>query len=196
MSARAILAGGRRLGRDVAGTVAVEFALLLPVLLTLFFGCYEASNLLLADLKVNDATQTAADLVAQTQTSYVLQTTDFTNFTTAAQQVMAPLPVTTQLKVAYASITYNTGKAVIDWHYEVNGATPIAIASIPANLGINSSSDSVIVVSAQYAYTSPISYVLKHAYTLTNTSYDRPRYVACIPDYKNNTNSSGQVVCP
>lgn len=196
MSARAILAGGRRLGRDAAGTVAVEFAVLLPVLLTLFFGCYETSNLVLADLKVNDATQTAADLVAQTQSNYVLQTTDFTNFTTAAQQVMAPLPVTTQLKVAYASITYSTGSAVIDWHYEVNGATPIAIGSIPANLGINSSSDSVIVVSAQYAYTSPISYVLKHAWTLTNTSYDRPRYITCIPEFSNKTNSSGQNVCP
>jgi Flp pilus assembly protein TadG len=181
---------------DATGTVSVEFALLLPILLTLFFGCYEASNLLLAVLKVNDASQTAVDLVAQTQTSYVLQTTDFTNFTDAAQQVMAPLPVTTQLKVAFASITYNTGKAVIDWHYEVNGATPIAIGSIPANLGINSSSDSVVVVSTQYAYTSPISYVLKHAYTLSNTSYDRPRYVACIPDYQNNTNGSGQIVCP
>jgi Flp pilus assembly protein TadG len=185
MSMQAMPPADNRLGEDAAGTVSVEFALLLPILLTLFFGCYEASNLLLADLKVNDATQTAADLIAQTQTSYVLQTSDFTNFTSAAQQVMAPLPVTTQLKLAYASITYNTGKAVIDWHYEVNGATPIAIASIPANLGINSSSDSVVVVSAQYAYTSPVSYVLASNYTLTNTSYDRPRYVACIPDFSN-----------
>ncbi|HUC66432.1 MAG TPA: TadE/TadG family type IV pilus assembly protein [Stellaceae bacterium] len=191
MSVQAMPPAEKCLGADAAGSVSVEFALLLPVLLTLFFGCYEASNLLLADLKVNDATQTAADLIAQTQTSYVLQTTDFTNFTSAAQQVMAPLPVTTQLKVAYASITYNTGKAVIDWHYEVNGATPIAIASIPANLGINSSTDSVVVVSAQYAYTSPITYVLNHAYTLNNTSYDRPRYVTCIPDFNNKNN-----VCP
>jgi Flp pilus assembly protein TadG len=191
MSVQAMPPAEKCLGCDAAGSVSVEFALLLPVLLTLFFGCYEGSNLLLAALKVDDATQTAADLVAQTQLSYVLQTSDFTNFTAAAQQVMAPLPVTTQLKIAYASITYSTGRAVIDWHYEVNGATPIAIASIPANLGINSTQDSVIAVSAQYAYTSPISYVLSRAYTLTNTAYDRPRYVACIPDYQN-TNST----CP
>jgi len=196
MSVQRMPPAEKRLGDDDSGTVSVEFALLLPILLTLFFGCYEASNLLLADLKVNDATQTAADLIAQTQTSYILQASDFTNFTSAAQQVMAPLPATTQLKLAYASITYNTGTAVIDWHYEVNGATPIAIASIPANLGINSSADSVVVVSAQYAYTSPVSYVLSQNYTLTNTSYDRPRYVACIPDFNNKKNSSGNIVCP
>lgn len=191
MSARLLPAPGRGLGGDAAGSVSVEFAVLLPVLLTLFFGCYEASNLLLATLKLEDATQTAADLAAQTQIGYVLQTTDFSNFTSAAQEVMTPLPVTTQLKIAYASVTYNTGAPVIDWHYEVNGATPITVASVPTGLGTNSTADSVIVVSTQYAYTSPISYVLNAAYTLTNSAYDRPRYVACIPDYKN-TNQ----VCP
>jgi Flp pilus assembly protein TadG len=191
MSARRLPALGRGLGRDAAGNVSVEFAVLLPVLLTLFFGCYEASNLLLATLKLEDATQTAADLAAQTQLGYVLQTTDFGNFTSAAQQVMTPLPATTQLKIAYASVTYNTGTPVIDWHYEVNGAAPITVASVPTGLGTNTSQDSVIVVSAQYAYTSPVSYVLNAAYTLSNTAYDRPRYVSCIPDYKN-TNQ----VCP
>lgn len=189
MSARAILAGGRRLGGDVAGTVSVEFAVLLPVLLTLFFGCYETSNFLLADLKVNDAAQTVADLVAQTQTGYTLEQntssnppqTDFTNFTSVVTAVMAPLP-TTQLKVAYASIVYSTASPTIDWHYEYNGATAISIGSLPANLGINgSSTDSVIVVSVQYTYASPISYVLHSTYPLSNTAYDRPRYVSCIP---------------
>jgi Flp pilus assembly protein TadG len=191
MSVQAMPPAETRLGCDAAGSVSVEFALLLPILLTLFFGCYEASNLLLATLKLEDATQTAADLAAQTQVGYVLQTTDFGNFTSAAKEVMTPLSTTTQLKIAYASVTYNTGTPVIDWHYEVNGATPITVASIPAGLGTNSTSDSVIVVSTQYAYTSPISYVLNAAYTLTNAAYDRPRYVACIPDYKN-TNQ----VCP
>lgn len=180
----------RGLGRDAAGTVSVEFALLLPVLLTMFFGCYEASNLVLAELKLSDATQTVADLVAQTKLGYVLQSSDFSNFDSAATEVMTPLPGA-KLKLAYASITYSSGKAVIDWHKEVNGAAPIVATSVPANLGLNGTQDSVIVIAAQYAYTSPISYVLQANYTLNETSYNRPRYVACIPSYLN-TNST----CP
>lgn len=178
--------------RDAAGTVSVEFALLLPILLTLFFGCFEASNLVLADLKVVDATETAADLVAQTQIGNVLQTADFNNFTSAAQQVLTPLPTTgTTLQLAFASVTYTTGTPVIDWHVEENGAAPIGLASIPANLGANNSQDSVVVVRVKYSYTSPISYVLSKIYSLSSTAYNRPRYVACVPSFKN-TNSA----CP
>jgi Flp pilus assembly protein TadG len=192
MRARTIPAARTGVCRDAAGTVSVEFALLLPILLTLFFGCFEASNLLLADLKVVDATETAADLVAQTQIGNVLQTADFNNFTSATEQVLTPLPTAgATLQLAFASVTYNTGAAVIDWHYEVNGATPIGLASIPANLGTNSSPDSVVVVRVRYAYASPISYVLKKTYNLSSTAYNRPRYVACVPSFKN-TNSA----CP
>ncbi len=178
--------------RDATGTVSVEFALLLPILLTLFFGCFEASNLLLADLKVDDATETAADLLGQTEIGYVLQTADFNNFTSAATEVLTPLPTAgTQLQLAFASVTYSTGSPVIDWHYEVNGASPITLASIPAGLGTNSTQDSVVVVHAQYAYSSPVSYVLKWSYTLSSTSYNRPRYVACVPSFENKNS-----VCP
>jgi Flp pilus assembly protein TadG len=192
MRARTIPAARTGVCRDAAGTVSVEFALLLPILLTLFFGCFEASNLLLADLKVTDATETAADLVAQTKAGNVLQTADFTNFTSAASEVLTPLPVAgTTLKLAFASVTYNTGSAKIDWHYEVNGAAPISLASIPAGLGTNSSNDSVVVVRVSYTYRSPISYVLASTYTLSSSAYNRPRYITCVPSFKNQNS-----VCP
>ena len=188
MKTRALLSLPRSLGRDLAGAVSVEFALLLPVLLTLFFGCYELSNLLLAEVKLNDATQTAADLTAQTKLGYVLQNSDFSNFDSAATEVMTPLP-TANLQIAYASVTYSSGAAVIDWHKEWNGAAPITLTSVPANLGANGTQDSVIVVHARYVYSSPLSYLLSSTYTLSQTSYDRPRYVACIPSYLNTNNA-------
>src|SRR6202045_4407737 len=55
------------LARDRSGTAAVEFALVLPGVLALAIGCYEAANLILADLKLEAAAETAADLVAQTR---------------------------------------------------------------------------------------------------------------------------------
>jgi Flp pilus assembly protein TadG len=182
-----------------SGTAAIEFAIVLPGLLTLAIGCYEAANLILADLKLEAAAETAADLVAQTRVSTVLQSADFTNITNAATQVMTPFPTSgTTLKIAYASITYSTGSPVIDWHVEVNGATAINIASLPnsanaANLGNESSgsTDSVIVAQLTYAYTSPVSYALNSSYTLSQAALNRPRYMSCVPTYLN-TND----VCP
>ena len=195
--------GGRLLTtnflRDRSGTAAVEFALILPGLLIMVFGSYEVANLILADLKLEAAAETAADLVAQTRIETVLQAADFTNITNATTQVMTPFPTgSNQLKIAYASVTYSTGSPVIDWHVEVNSATPINAASLPnsanaANLGneTSGSTDSVIVAQLTYAYASPISYVLNSSYTLSESSLNRPRYMNCVPTYLN-TNS----VCP
>jgi Flp pilus assembly protein TadG len=185
--------------RDRSGVAAVEFALILPGLLTLIIGSYEAANLILADLKLEAAAETAADLVAQTRINTVLQSSDFTNITNATTQVMSPFPTSgTLLKIAYASVTYSTGSPVIDWHVEVNGATAINPASLPnsanaANLGTETvgSTDSVIVAQLTYAYTSPVSYVLHSSYTLSESALNRPRYVTCIPTYLNTGN-----VCP
>ena len=176
-----------------------EFALLLPGILTLFIGSYETASLLLADLKIESAAETAADLVAQTVVNTVLQATDFDNITNAVTATLTPLPTTgTLLKIAYASVTYNTGAAVIDWHKEVHGATAIDVAHLPdsalaANLGneTSGSTDSVIVVQLTYSYSSPVSYVLNTNWTLSKSAMNRPRYVNCVPTYLN-TNS----ICP
>jgi len=199
MNRRRSLALDGKLLVDCAGTTVIEFALGLPILITLVMGCYEGSNLILADMKLEAAAETAADLVAQTRVNTVLQSSDFTNITNATTQVMTPLPTSgNQLKVAYASITYNTGSPVIDWHVEVNGATPINASSLPnsasaANLGNEAAgaTDSVIVAQLTYAYTSPVSYVLKSSYTLSESALNRPRYMSCVPTYLN-TND----VCP
>ncbi|MGH7116813.1 MAG: TadE/TadG family type IV pilus assembly protein, partial [Stellaceae bacterium] len=167
---------GRNLPGDRSGTAAIEFALILPIMLIIFFGSYETANLVLAYMKLEDAAETAADLVAQTTLNdNALQSTDFTSFTNATEQVLSPLPTSgNQLKIAYASVTYSTGSPVIDWHLEVNGATALTIANISgsqnlANLGseTNGSTDSVIIVQLTYAYTPSFSHVLKSSYTLS-----------------------------
>ena len=189
----------RNLQHDQSGLAAVEFVLILPIMLLLFLGSFETTNLVLAYMKLEASAETATDLVAQTRVNTVLQSTDFTNITNAAKQVLSPLPTSgTLLKIAFASVTYNTGSAVIDWHTEVNSATPITTGTIPnnvslANLGnqTNGSTDSVIIVTLTYSYSSPFTYVLSSSYTLTELAFNRPRYMNCVPTYLN----SGSV-CP
>ena len=194
-----------RLAADRSGTAVVEFAMVLPVLMTLILGSYETANLLIAYLKLEAAAETAADLVSQTPQNTVLASSgssngwDFANISNAVDQVMTPLP-TGSLKIAYASVTYtgNNGAAVIDWHKEVNGATALTIATLPsgvsaATLGnaTQGSTDSFVVVQLTYPYASPISYILSSAWTLTEAAFNRPRYQNCVPTYLNTNN-----VCP
>jgi Flp pilus assembly protein TadG len=187
------------LARDRSGNAAIEFAFLVPIMLIIFFGSFEAANLVLAYMKLEDAAETAADLVAQARVNTVLQSTDFTNFTNAVEQVLSPLPTSGSiLKIAYASVTYSTGTPVIDWHLEVNGATALTIANISAsqnlaNLGneTSGSTDSFVVAKLTYAYSSSFSHVLKPSYTLSETAFNRPRYMNCVATYLN-TGS----VCP
>jgi Flp pilus assembly protein TadG len=203
--ARAFRARAVRIVGDRSGIAAVEFALLLPGLLTLFIGSYELSSLLLAYLKLESAAESAADLVGQTAVNAVLQSSDFTNITNALQQIMVPFSTSgTSLRIAYASVTYSTGSAVINWHTEVNGAAQITAASLPhgaasGTLGTatNGSLDSVIVAQLTYAYSSPVSYVLNTNYTLSEAAFVRPRYVRCVPTYLNtNTDGQGNKICP
>ena len=97
--------------RDRSGTAAVEFALVLPGLLTLCIGSYEAANLILADLKLEAAAETAADLVAQSkQLILCFKARTSPTSPTRSKQVMSPFPTASnQLKIAYASVTYSTG---------------------------------------------------------------------------------------
>jgi Flp pilus assembly protein TadG len=179
--------------RDLSGTVAIEFAFIVPIMLIMFFGSYETANLVLAYMKLEDAAETAADLIAQTTVNNTLASTDFTNFTNAVELVLTPLPTSSgQLKIAYASVTYSTGSPVIDWHLEVNGASALTITNIGnsqnlANLGneTNGSTDSVIIVQLTYAYASSFSHVLKASYSLSEMAYNRPRYTNCVATYLN-----------
>jgi Flp pilus assembly protein TadG len=214
MSAATGRAQRRSLVADRDGTAAVEFALLFPIMLTLFIGTYEVENVLLADLKLTAAAETAADLVAQTTITGgsagtgVLQSQDFTTFASAAADVLTPLPTgadNSLVKIAFTLVTYSTGTPVIDWHVEENNATAISLANIPnnetlTNLGnaaVNSP-DSVIIVQVQYTYTSPISYVLSSSYTLSESAFNRPRYVTCVPTNPASVTHSSDTngVCP
>ncbi len=184
---------GSSLARDRSGTAIIEFAFIVPIMLIMFFGSYETANLVLAYMKLENAAETAADLIAQSTVNNVLSSTDFTNFTDAVEQVLSPLPTSgSQLQIAYASVTYSTGSPVIDWHLEVNGATALSISNIStsqnlANLGseTNGSTDSVIIVKLTYAYTSTFSHVLKSSYALSELAFNRPRYTNCVATYLN-----------
>src|SRR3954470_20871040 len=73
--------------RDKRGVSAVEFAMLLPLMITLYLGGVEVSSAIAVDRKVTQVARTLGDLVAQSTT---LNATDMTNILNAASSVVQP----------------------------------------------------------------------------------------------------------
>ena len=116
---RCLARGSRRLApSDERGVSAVEFAMLLPLMLTLYLGGVEISQGVGIDRKVTLTARTVADLVSQVSS---INNADMTNVLNAAAAVMAPFPVD-KLKVTVSVVKIDAnGNATVDWSDTLNG---------------------------------------------------------------------------
>lgn len=123
----------RRFRRDRSGLSAIEFALIVPVMLISLIGAVEVSNGMLADRKLTQTAATVADLVAQRTTINAAQVTEIFN---AANAIMAPVD-TTSMCVRVSSILQQTSsQRVVEWT-ELRGNAgmcPPPSVVMPANL--------------------------------------------------------------
>ncbi|HLF23428.1 MAG TPA: TadE/TadG family type IV pilus assembly protein, partial [Burkholderiales bacterium] len=76
-----------RLARDVRAVSAVEFALILPIMITLFLGGTELSQAIAVKRKAVLVNRTIADLVSQDST---ITTAEMTSIFNASTAVVAP----------------------------------------------------------------------------------------------------------
>ena len=159
--------------RDCSAVAVVEFAIVMPLMLMLTMGTFEATRAVRAKMKADFAAQTLADLIAAQNS---VNAAALTNFCNGAQMVMVPY-VTTSLKAAIASVTNGT----VDWTDNTCGtATAISNPASVATTLSNGGGNSVIIVQTTYSYTSPLSYLMPASITLTQTAFARPRNVTTV----------------
>jgi len=164
---------------DTRAAAAVEFALLLPLMVTIFIGGNEISIALSIFRKVGHTSSTLGDLVAQAST---VSTSEMTDVMSAATSVMTPWP-SSGTKMIISAVKYKTSggnkvcwsAAQNDTAWTVGSAPPITIPS-----GMIADGEEVIVTRVRYSYTSVFSSVMKDiwgtgAITLEDISYFRPR---------------------
>jgi Flp pilus assembly protein TadG len=160
------------LARDERGVSAVEFALLLPLLLTLFLGAVEVSQGIAADRKVTLTARTVADLVSQAQS---LTSSDMTNSLAAASAVMAPYP-DGNLKTTVSSVKIDaSGNATVDWSATKNGTARAKGSGVTLPTALKVPNTWLIFSEVEYAYTPTIGYVVSGTLTLKDQIYMRPR---------------------
>jgi Flp pilus assembly protein TadG len=170
------VAARRRLGRfaaDQDGVSAVEFALLLPLMITLYLGGVEITQAVSADRKTTLVTHTVGDLITQAS---CITTTDMNNIFDAAKAVVYPYNAGSLKVVATRVDVDANGKATVVWSNPYNGGTVRSgdvSALIPAALKTPNSS--VIWTEASYSYRPTIGYVITGSLTLSDKIFLRPR---------------------
>lgn len=168
----------RSLWRNTSGAVAVEFALILPILITMVMGTIEITNLVTAQRKVLAAAQTISDLISQ-ETDVTSSGLD--DLIAAGKMVIRPLN-TANLAIGVASVRFDSALSPsIDWTHSLAGgsvsnATTLATPLAQAN-------SSVIIVYASYSYTPITGTLIIGNQTLSETSITRPRTVSYVGMY-------------
>ena len=178
--------------RDADGLAAVEFALILPVLITMLFGMGELSLALFARTDIAQIASTVADLVAQESAP---ATADITNVYNAANTILYPYypnlssakPTIRITSVIFDTTTNSTTVGKVAWSCTQAGSGALTPTTRANNTTMTftqpllSSGGSVLMVEVAYLYASPTSQVVLGSYTFTDQFYTKPRRVGQIP---------------
>src|SRR6476620_5157065 len=101
--------GGFR--KDERGAAAVEFALMLPILVTLQLGSVELVRAFEAQRRIAHVAAAMADVISQGRTT---TTADLTDAMNAGAVLVSPLP-TANMGLRISSMTNTNGVVGVDW---------------------------------------------------------------------------------
>jgi Flp pilus assembly protein TadG len=165
------------LANDRRGVSAVEFALLLPLMLTLYLGSVELSQGIGIDRKVNMTARTVADLVARSNSVKTASDADASAALGAAAAILAPYPDSNAKIVVSVVDIDDKGNAKIRWSSAKNGTARAVNSSVtvPAALITPGAKTSLVLGEAAYKYQPSIGYVVTGALNLTEQMFMRPR---------------------
>lgn len=169
-----------RLLRERRASAAVEFALIGPLLIVLYFGAAELTQGYLADRRAAHAASALGDLVAQSSSVTPSQVSDYF---AAGDAIVAPFPTTPLAqRVSGVSIDAN-GNATIAWS-QASGMSVLATgSSVSLPAGVGGANQGLVMSESQYVFTSNIGMFFKTPITLSSAYYFTPR-------------NSSQVTCP
>lgn len=169
-----------RLWRDQRGVAAVEFALILPVLIMLYFGTIETASLFTADRRVANVAGTIGDLVSRAKKT--ITEDEINDYFQAASAIMLPLP-TGPLRQTVSLIAIDSeGAATVVWSRPFNGGIERADGSdypLPADETINvvGREEGLLVASEViYSYRPLFGIVYPNALSLRHEEFFLPRF--------------------
>jgi len=163
----------RRLANDARGAAAVEFALLLPLMLLMYFGVVEVTQAAMTQQRVAHTASAIGDLVAQSSTVTSAEVGDIFD---VGDAIMSPYPAT-GLAMRVSSLTADSnGNVTVAWS-QASGMSALfkgaTVSNLPAN--VVNANESVIMGETRYSFKSVFGQVLPQPIVFTETYYLHPR---------------------
>ncbi len=173
-----------KLRKDEGGIAAVEFAIILPLMVIFFIGTIELSQAITVDRRVTKIASAAADLIARTK-----QTTrcEVEGILDIADEILNPYDAA-PLRMSIGNVVSSAAPPIqttVSWAYQhnggANGSNLTTGNTYPLPNGVVDAGDSVIVAEVQYNY-SPLIFneFITTNLQLEETFYLKPRLSAMI----------------
>lgn len=148
----------RKLRRDNRGVAAIEFALMLPMLIALLIGCLEVTFKIWSTQKAEKLSVTLADVIAQSQT---VSKEGIEQVVGATDNIMDPFDFGSDgvLFISSVYVTQDTTVAKVNWQCMMPGSFSVESrlggvgddADLPADLEL-AERDNVIAAEVFYKY--------------------------------------------
>jgi Flp pilus assembly protein TadG len=181
----------RRLLNDRSGLAAVEFAMIFPMMVVMFFGVLELSSAIAVDRKATLVARTLSDLTSQMAS---VANADLLSFGETAKAIITPYPVsplTSSITEVYVDSV--SGVARVQWSKGLtigptgvvaiaptNPHNPGDVVVLPLTLVV-AKGTYVIWSEVTYTYTPAIGYVVsKLGMPFNDAAFTRPRTVLCV----------------
>lgn len=168
------------LARDRRGLAAVEFALILPVLLVLYLGAFEGSQAISANRKVEAVADTVGDLVSRSSS---MDATRLSNITSISAAILNPFTSDGLVMTVTTVRVDANGKATVDWSKASTGSGLAAGAAYVLPSDLQAFTDTYLVFSTvTYPYKALFGYGSMFGNIAMGKTYSfRPRKSSEIP---------------
>ncbi len=162
-------------GRD--GVSAVEFAIVLPFMVTLYIGATELGSGMEAQYKTTLAARTVTDLASQYTT---IDNATMSSILGAASAVISPYS-TSGVTVTVSEVSTDAnGNATITWSDSLNGTARTVGQSVTLPSDLQTANISLIWGEVTYPYQPQIGYVITGTINIYESSYFYPRMVGSV----------------
>lgn len=160
--------------RDRRGMSAIEFALIVPILLGLYIGTVEIGNAVTVSRRSAAVASTAADLVAQVKT---ISTSDLQDVVNAAGGILTPYSTKPLTVVLTSVVADQNNQGKVTWSYANKGASRGVGSAYALPAGLTQANSSVIVAEITYAFSPILNFggFSPAAFDMKRTFYAKPR---------------------
>jgi len=182
---RNITLRARRFGRAESAAAVVEFALILPLMLFLYFGSIEAATLFTADKRVNSVSATIGDLVSQWSPGEgKMPTTTLDDYMAAAETIIMPFSESGLRIVVSLVQVRSDGTTRVLWS-RANAGTARnegdAFAGLTGTMNQIARGGCVVAAEASYSMTPLLAQVFQNPIVLSHANVFVPRFGSAQP---------------